>query len=118
MTNTKDWFDADDPHPRNDNARKIPAPFPSITDLGRFAATASTNSERYDRTLDPTQPAYDGRQGLLCDRDQALRALLTTYRAKTLSDVAAQLYAGYIAADYLACAERNARRVEQPGRTD
>jgi hypothetical protein len=92
MTNTKDWFASDDPPP-------MPALLPSVTDLGRLAAAASASSERYDRTLDPTQAAYDGRQGLLCDRDQALRTLLTCYRAASLTDAITQLYAGYMIAD-------------------
>jgi hypothetical protein len=34
MTSTKDRFASDDPHPRNDSARKIPAPLPLGSDLG------------------------------------------------------------------------------------
>jgi hypothetical protein len=99
MTHGKDRFTSNDPPPRtSDNARSMPAPLPSITDLGRHAAVAS---ERYEAasTREIETGNTNGRQGLLYDRELAFRSLLLTFRAETLSDAAVQLYAGSIIVD-------------------
>jgi hypothetical protein len=77
----------------------IPQPLPSIVDLGRLA-----NAAGLDPDADSPSTQTDGEKArgtLLYHREVALRSLLLTFRAKTLSDAAAQLYAGLIAADDL-----------------
>ena len=106
MTHGKDWFDSNDPHPRSsDNVPSMPAPIPSITDLGRCAAAAGKLSERYDSVNDPTLPITDGRNTLCLDRERAFLSLLATFPAKTLSDAAVQLFAAFCTADELTCFE-------------
>lgn len=83
-----------------DTGHTMPAAIPSITDLGRHAAT-------FVRRVD-TLPVSGGnqptdrkaQQNVLYERDEALRSLITFYRATSLSDAATQLYAGYMAADH------------------
>ena len=100
MTHAKDWFAAADPHPRDENARLPPALPLSIADLGRLSAAAKASADRYDKANGPELPKNDW-QELLAARDGAFRNLLVTFRAKTLSDAAVQLYAGWCAAHRL-----------------
>jgi hypothetical protein len=84
----------------------MPASIPSITDLGRHAAAASALADHYDKANfnlpdDKRTQVEDRRQTHLTDRDGAFRNLLVTFRAKTLSDVAVQLFAWFCAADGL-----------------
>jgi hypothetical protein len=100
MTHGKDWFDVNDPSTRHDDARKIPAPLPSITDMARHAAAYLQRADSPVETdsAEPTRTRKN-HQVVLYDRDEALRELLTCYRAASLTDAITQLYAGFLIAD-------------------
>jgi hypothetical protein len=87
--------------------RPAAAPLPSIIDLARQAGAASL---RADRLCD--EGKYDQAD---YDRVDELRELLLTFRAHTLADAAAQMFAGFQAAeemrDFDLPAEEQSRRV-------
>jgi hypothetical protein len=96
-------------HDAGDTGRTRPAAIPSITDLARHAAAFT---ERADALYVPgaDQPVdLKDQQRTLYERDDVLRKLITCYRAKSLSDAATQLYAGFMLADYAANNELTVR---------
>jgi hypothetical protein len=105
----QDWFDSNDPRRRPDHGGPVPPmPLPSIFDLARHAEAASLRADLLGKFRQ--QPGDDDEKlTVLHDREEALRGLLLTFRATTLSDAAASLYAGFCVADYGTC------RDVQPG---
>jgi hypothetical protein len=86
-------------------SRRAIRDLPSILDLARHANAAATNDDP-----PPSENADEEAKGaLIWDREAALRDLLLTFRAKTLGDATAQLYAAYIAADDLLGLELESR---------
>jgi hypothetical protein len=74
-----------------------PGLLPTILDLARLSNAVGMAGD-----IDPAKAYAEKARGtLLCHREVALRNLLLTFRAKTLSDAVAQLYCAFIAAEDL-----------------
>jgi hypothetical protein len=74
---------------------------PSIIDLALHAGSVGTTSRRLYDTASERPRRGDKGLALGCDQEHQIHKLITTMRAKTLADVAAQLFAGYIIIDQL-----------------
>lgn len=97
MTFREDWLNSDDNSSHHtDHRLPAPQPLPSALDIARHACAASG---RADDMCDEKPHERDDRVMLLYDRDETLRDLLLTFRARTLGDAAAQLYAGFRVAE-------------------